>query len=85
MDQETHYILYNTPEIHRNFLINYAIKLAAESDLYLNYITLDIAANQNNEPNTNNQGKNKQPKTKTEVVQPEPSTAPKAAAGFSSW
>lgn len=50
MDADTHKILGAVPEMYRNFIINFGIKLAAEQDIYQNYLTNYFSISETGEP-----------------------------------
>lgn len=82
MDAETYNILTNTPEIYRNFIINYGIKLASESPLFHQYISINKTEVNEKislpEKNINTNKSQNQPSTSSQPL-------PAAAGGFSAW
>ena len=87
MDERAKNLLTDIPEMYHNFLINYGIKLVAETELYEFYLNPRITIAEN----TGNDSENKSLVTKPqkkETKKEEPkaqSAGVQAAAGFSSW
>jgi hypothetical protein len=77
MDEDTHKILGTIPDIYRNFIINFGIKLAAEQEIYQNYLT-NYFSNETGEITSKNISKKTEPTTNQVQI-------PAATAGFSSW
>lgn len=81
MDNDTYKILGSLPEMYRNFIINFGIKLASEQEIYQYYLTNFM------QDEVNADGVSQQ--VVKPHVKPAPSTAPAvmpaAAGGFNNW
>ncbi len=82
MDNDTYKILGSLPEMYRNFIINYGIKLASEQEIYQNYLT-NFMQEVVDESGVVTQ-KPKQTKSTT-TSNSQPTAAPVAAGGFNTW
>lgn len=87
-DNKTKKILNDVPTIYHDFLINYGLKLVAETDLFY-YLIKDDALyfkvdNEDNEDKVLTERKNKKEKAQPAQHNPLVST-PSAAAGFDNW
>lgn len=82
MDNDTYKILGNLPEMYRNFIINFGIKLASEQEIYQNYLTNFM------QEVVDDAGVSHQvvkPNAKPAPSNAAPAVMPAAAGGFSNW